>query len=64
MNTKISQKKENVIKLRNKYSQDITFTSDNYPLKIIDGKSFIAIFSDLKNRRISYMNRDAFEIVK
>jgi hypothetical protein len=55
---------EKVIKLRNKYSQDISFTSDNYPSKIIDGKSFIAVFPSLENRKISYMNKDAFEIIK
>lgn len=55
---------EKVIKLRNRYSQDISFTSDNYPSKIIDGKSFIAVFSSLENRKISYMNKDAFEIIK
>jgi hypothetical protein len=64
MKTKISRKKERVVKLRNRYSQDIAFTSDNYPSKIIDGKSFIAVFSSLDNRKISYMNKDAFEIVK
>jgi hypothetical protein len=64
MKTKPSQKKEKIVKLRNRYSRDVAFTSDNYPTKIIDGKSFIAIFSDLEKRRISYMNRDAFEIIK
>lgn len=61
---KNKQKKEKIIKLKNIYSLDIAFTSDNYPSKIIDGKSFIAIFSSLDNRKISYMNKDAFEIVK
>lgn len=55
---------EKVTKLKNRYSQDIAFTSDVYPSKIIDGKSFIAIFSDLNQRRISYMNKEAFEVVK
>ncbi len=64
MKTKPSRKKEQITKLRNRYSRDIAFTSDNYPSKIIDGKSFIAIFSDLENRKISYMNKEAFEIVK
>ena len=64
MKTKRNQKKEKIVKLRNRYSRDEAFTSDNYPTKIIDGKSFIAIFSDLENRRISYMNQDAFEIIK
>ncbi len=64
MKTKPSRKKEKIVKLRNRYSRDVAFTSDNYPPKIIDGKSFIAIFSDLENRKISYMNKDAFEIVK
>lgn len=64
MKTKRSQKKETIMKLRNRYSRDVAFTSDNYPTKIIDGKSFIAIFSDLENRRISYMNKEAFEIIK
>jgi hypothetical protein len=64
MKTKPSRKKEHITKLRNRYSRDIAFTSDNYPSKIIDGKSFIAIFSDLENRKISYMNKEAFEIIK
>lgn len=64
MKTKRSQKKETIVKLRNRYSRDFAFTSDNYPTKVIDGKSFIAIFSDLENRRISYMNKEAFEIIK
>lgn len=64
MKTKRSQKKETIVKLRNRYSRDVAFTSDNYPTKVIDGKSFIAIFSDLENRRISYMNKEAFEIIK
>jgi len=58
------QKKEKIVKLKNKYSQDIAFTSDTYPSKIIDGKSFIAIFSSLENRKVSYMNKDAFEVIK
>lgn len=57
-------KSEKVTKLKNRYSQDIAFTSDVYPSKVIDGKSFIAIFSDLNHRKISYMNKDAFEVVK
>jgi hypothetical protein len=64
MKTKRNQKKETIVKLRNRYSRDVAFTSDNYPTKVIDGKSFIAIFSDLENRRISYMNKEAFEIIK
>jgi len=64
MKTKTSRKKERVIKLKNRYSQDIAFTSDSYPSKIIDGKSFIAVFSSLENRRVSYMNEEAFEIMK
>lgn len=64
MKTKNSRKKETIVKLRNRYSRDVAFTSDNYPQKIIDGKYFIAIFSDLENRKVSYMNKDAFEIVK
>ena len=55
---------EKLVKLKNRYSQDVFFTSDVYPSKIIDGKTFIAIFSDLNNRRISYMNKEAFEIIK
>lgn len=64
MKNKKAGKKENVMKIRNRYSQDIAFTSDWYPSKIIDGKSFIAVFSDPENRRVSYMNKDAFEVVK
>lgn len=63
MKTKASRKKEKVVKLRNLYSRDIAFTSDTYPSKVIDGKSFIAIFSDMNNRKISYMNKDAFEVI-
>lgn len=55
---------EKITKLRNKYTQDVVFTSDFYPTKYIDGKDFIAIFSDLEQRRIMYTNPEGYEVVK
>lgn len=59
-----AKKIEKITKLRNKYTQDLVFTSDFYPTKFIDGKNFIAIFADIENRRIMYTNPEGYEVVK
>lgn len=56
--------KEQITRLKNKYTQDVVYTSNLYPFKYIDGKDFIPIFNDLNNRRITYSNPEAYEKIK
>lgn len=56
--------KEQVTKLKNKYTQDVVYTSNLYPFRNIDGKDFIPIFNDPLNRRITYTNPEAYETLK
>lgn len=55
---------EKITKLKNKYTQDIVYTSNIVPSKFIDGKDFIPIFNDPDNRRITYSNPEAYEKIK
>ena len=64
MNKAKNKKFEKITKLRNKYTQDVVFTSDFYPTKFIDGRDFIAIFTDLEKRRIMYTNPEGYEVIK
>lgn len=54
---------EKLTRLRNIYTLDEVYTSSLYSPRVIDGKEFIAIFSDPNVRRIMYTNPDAYEKV-
>lgn len=50
-----------LVKVRSKITQDIYYTNENLPTKEIDGKIFIGVKKNERDRDIFYMNKENME---
>ncbi len=52
-----------IYKVKSKFNSDSYYTSKDFPEKIIDGKTFIAVKKNPSDREIFYMLKEMLEIV-
>lgn len=54
---------ENIIRLRNKYTNDIVFTKAYNEVYKQGGMNFIRVYNEKNPERTYVANRDAFEVI-
>ena len=56
--------KKEYSKVRNKITKDIYYTSDQLPLKEIDGITFVQVKRNIDDKNIFFVKKDSLEKVK
>lgn len=63
MKKPFKQRKEPVVQVRSKISNDIFYHSKSFPTKEIDGKLFIGVKKNEKDSDIFFMKKENMEFV-
>lgn len=61
---KTTNQNSNLIKVKNRFNQDIMYTSPDWPTKEIDGVTFLAVKFRTNDTFPKLMRKDSFEKVK